>query len=428
MGSAIFRCLAVLVYALSLTANPAWALSLADLSNKDTVDGLKAALDKGTQVAVQRLGAENGFFGNDKLKIPLPESLQRVERALRLAGMGKQADELVLRMNRAAEAAVPEAKALFVTAIKQMSVQDAKAILTGGNDSATQYFKRTTSAPLEQKFLPIVKKSMAKVKLAEIYDQYAGKAAQLDLIVVATSTPDYVFPSTACLLQAKLGVKGAAAFDVQAVCSGFVYGLATADNFIRAGRHRTALVVGAEVFSRILDWNDRGTCVLFGDGAGAVVIRAGEGQGGTSDRGILNTKIYSDGRLGNLLYTDGGISSTGTAGKLRMEGREVFKHAVTNIAAAIEASTKEANLQTADIDWFVPHQANQRILDGTARKLGIAAEKVVSTIADHGNTSAASVPLALVAALKDGRIKRGDLLLLEAMGAGFTWGAALIRW
>ena len=182
MGSAIFRCLAVLVYALSLTANPAWALSLADLSNKDTVDGLKAALDKGTQVAVQRLGAENGFFGNDKLKIPLPESLQRVERALRLAGMGKQADELVLRMNRAAEAAVPEAKALFVTAIKQMSVQDAKAILTGGNDSATQYFKRTTSAPLEQKFLPIVKKSMAKVKLAEIYDQYAGKAAQLGLI------------------------------------------------------------------------------------------------------------------------------------------------------------------------------------------------------------------------------------------------------
>lgn len=265
----------------------------------------------------------------------------------------------------------------------------------------------------------------------------AGRAAlahagvsvdELDMVIVATTTPDDTFPSTATKIQAQLGMTRGAAFDVQAVCSGFIYGLSIADNFIRGGQAKTILLIGAETMSRVLDWTDRGTCVLFGDGAGAVVIQAGEGDGTISDRGILNTRIYSDGRLHDLLYTDGGVSSTQTTGQLRMQGRDVFKHAVTNIAAAIQASTEAAGLTTADIDWFVPHQANQRILEGTARKLGISGERLVSTIADHGNTSAASVPLALATAVGDGRIKRGDLLLLEAMGAGFTWGAALIRW
>jgi 3-oxoacyl-[acyl-carrier-protein] synthase-3 len=250
----------------------------------------------------------------------------------------------------------------------------------------------------------------------------------LDLIVVATTTPDETFPSTATKVQARLGMTRGAAFDVQAVCSGFIYALSVADNFIRVGQAKTVLVIGAETMSRILDWNDRGTCVLFGDGAGAVVLRAAAGEGSNADRGVLNTKLFSDGRLHDLLYTDGGVSTTGTAGHLRMQGREVFKHAVVNISAAIEASTQEAGLTVADIDWFVPHQANQRILDGTARKLAIRPEKVVSTVAEHGNTSAASVPLALCVAVEDGRIKRGDLVLLEAMGGGFTWGAALLRW
>jgi len=219
-----------------------------------------------------------------------------------------------------------------------------------------------------------------------------------------------------------------AAFDVQAVCTGFIYGLSVADNFIRAGQAKTVLVIGAETMSRILDWTDRGTCVLFGDGAGAAVLSASQGKGTNADRGILNTKIFSDGRLHDLLYTDGGVSSTKTAGHLRMQGKEVFKHAVTNIASAIQQSTEAAGLTPHDIDWFVPHQANQRILDGTARKVGIPAERVISTIAEHGNTSAASVPLALTTAVQDGRIKRGDLVLMEAMGGGFTWGAALVRW
>jgi 3-oxoacyl-[acyl-carrier-protein] synthase-3 len=252
--------------------------------------------------------------------------------------------------------------------------------------------------------------------------------ADLDMVIVATTTPDETFPSTATRVQARLGMTRGAAFDVQAVCSGFIYALSVADAFIRAGQAQTILVIGAETMSRILDWNDRGTCVLFGDGAGAVVLRAGEGAGTNADRGILNTKLFSDGRLHDLLYTDGGVSTTRTAGYLRMQGREVFKHAVTNIAAAIEAATHEAGITPADIDWFVPHQANQRILDGTARKLHIRPERVISTIADHGNTSAASVPLALSVGLEDGRIKRGDLVLMEAMGGGFTWGAALLRW
>ncbi len=253
-------------------------------------------------------------------------------------------------------------------------------------------------------------------------------ASDLDLVIVATTTPDETFPSVATKIQAKLGMVRGAAFDIQAVCSGFIYALSVADNFIRCGQAKTVLVIGAETMSRILDWNDRTTCVLFGDGAGAVVLRAGEGRGTNADRGILNTKIFSDGRLHDLLYTDGGVSATGTAGHLRMQGREVFKHAVHNISAAIEASTAEAGLTPADIDWFVPHQANQRILDGTARRLNISPGRVVSTIAEHGNTSAASVPLALATAVADGRIKRGDLVLMEAMGGGFTWGAALLRW
>jgi len=253
-------------------------------------------------------------------------------------------------------------------------------------------------------------------------------AGELDLIVCATTTPDDTFPAAATKIQARLGMTRGAAFDVQAVCSGFIYGLSVADNFIRAGQAQTVLLIGAETMTRLLDWNDRTTCVLFGDGAGAVVLRAGEGEGNNHDRGVLNTKLYSDGRLRDLLYVDDGPSSTRTTGHLRMQGKEVFRHAVTNISAAIEASVHEAGLKIEDIDWFVPHQANQRILDGTARKLRIKPERVVSTVAEHGNTSAASVPLALALAVKDGRIKRGDLVLLEAMGGGFTWGAGLIRW
>jgi 3-oxoacyl-[acyl-carrier-protein] synthase-3 len=259
--------------------------------------------------------------------------------------------------------------------------------------------------------------------------RHAGIGADaLDLIVVATTTPDETFPAVATAIQARLGMTRGAAFDVQAVCSGFIFALSVADNFIRAGQAKTVLVIGAETMSRLMDWSDRTTCVLFGDGAGAVVLRAGEGKGGNADRGVLNTKLFSYGRLHDLLYVDGGPSTTGTTGYLRMQGREVFKHAVTNIAAAIQASADEAGIAISEIDWFVPHQANQRILDGTARKLGIDPAKVVSTVADHGNTSAASVPLALATAVADGRIKPGQLVLLEAMGGGLTWGSALIRW
>jgi 3-oxoacyl-[acyl-carrier-protein] synthase-3 len=219
-----------------------------------------------------------------------------------------------------------------------------------------------------------------------------------------------------------------AAFDVQAVCSGFIYGLSVADNFIRGGQAGTVLLIGAESMSRLLDWTDRSTCVLFGDGAGAIVLQGYEARGDNSEPGVLNTKLFSDGRMHDMLYVDGGPSSTGTTGHLRMQGKEVFRHAVTNIAAAITASADAAGVKISDIDWFVPHQANQRILDGTARKLSIRPERVISTVSEHGNTSAASVPLALSTAVEDGRIKRGDLVLMEAMGGGFTWGAALVRW
>ena len=252
--------------------------------------------------------------------------------------------------------------------------------------------------------------------------------SDLDMVICATTTPDETFPATATIVQSKLGMTRGAAFDLQAVCSGFIYGLSVADNMIRGGQAKTVLLIGAESMSRLLDWSDRTTCVLFGDGAGAVILQGYEGRGDNADQGILNTRIFSDGRMHDMLYVDGGPSSTQTTGHLRMQGKEVFRHAVTNIAAAITASADAAGVAVADIDWFVPHQANQRILDGTAKKLGIDPAKVVSTVAMHGNTSAASVPLALVTAIQDGRIKRGDLVLLEAMGGGFTWGAALLRW
>lgn len=253
-------------------------------------------------------------------------------------------------------------------------------------------------------------------------------ADAIDLVVLATATPDQTFPATATAVQARLGIRAGSAFDVQAVCSGFVFGLAVADNFLKVGQSRCALVIGSETFSRILDWEDRTTAVLFGDGAGAVVLEASEGKGDSSDRGVLTTHLRSDGRFGNLLYVDGGPSSTQTAGFLRMEGQEVFRHAVVNLAEAVRAALDAAGLSAGDIDWFVPHQANRRIIEATARKLSISLDKVVLTVDRHGNTSAASVPLALAQAVEDGRIKQGDLVLIEAMGGGFTWGSALVRW
>ena len=249
-------------------------------------------------------------------------------------------------------------------------------------------------------------------------------ASQVDLIVLATATPDQTFPATATKVQTALGIRDCVAFDVAAVCSGFLYALTVADSMIRSGGATTALVIGAETFSRILDWEDRATCVLFGDGAGAMVLRASDDP----DRGILATRLHADGRYNDLLYVDGGPSTTQTVGKLRMKGREVFRHAVTNLAAVLGEVLAAAGLTTADIDWVVPHQANARILDATARKLGLSPDKVVVTVDRHANTSAASVPLAFDVAVKDGRIKRGDLVVLEAMGGGFTWGAAAVRY
>jgi 3-oxoacyl-[acyl-carrier-protein] synthase-3 len=254
------------------------------------------------------------------------------------------------------------------------------------------------------------------------------KASELDLIVLATCSPDETFPATATRVQAALGAHNAVAFDVGAVCSGFIYALATANNFIRMGQAESALVIGAETMSRLLDWNDRSTCVLFGDGAGAVVLRAAKGKGTSKDRGILSTHLHSDGRQHDLLYADGGPSATGTVGKLRMEGKEVFRHAVVNLAAVLNEALKANDLKSKDIDWLVPHQANKRILDATAKKLGLPTDKVVVTVDRHANTSAASVPLALAEATGDGRIKEGDLVILEAMGAGFTWAASAVRW
>ena len=249
----------------------------------------------------------------------------------------------------------------------------------------------------------------------------------IDLIIVGTSTPDQTFPASAVTVQAGLGITHGAAFDMQAVCSGFIYALATADSLLKSGNFKRALVIGAETFSRILDWSDRTTCVLFGDGAGAVVLEAQQQESGNG-RGILTTHLRSDGRHKNKLYVDGGPSSTQTVGHLRMEGRAVFKHAVSMITDVITDAFKATGTTAEDIDWFVPHQANKRIIDDSAKKLGIAPQKVVITVDRHGNTSAASIPLALDVARRDGRIKKGDLVLLEAMGGGFTWGSALVRW
>ncbi|WP_214471705.1 beta-ketoacyl-ACP synthase III [Mesorhizobium sp. dw_380] len=250
----------------------------------------------------------------------------------------------------------------------------------------------------------------------------------IDLIVLATSTPNNTFPATAVEIQNRLGMHHGFAFDMQAVCSGFVYGVTTADLYIRGGLAKRVLVIGSETFSRILDWSDRSTCVLFGDGAGALVLEAGEGGGTIADHGVLAASLRSDGTHKDKLFVDGGPSTTGTVGHLRMEGREVFKHAVGMITDVIEATFSAAGITAADLDWFVPHQANKRIIDASAKKLGIAEQKVVVTVDLHGNTSAASVPLALSVAVADGRIKKGDLVLLEAMGGGFTWGAVLVRW
>ncbi len=254
---------------------------------------------------------------------------------------------------------------------------------------------------------------------------HAGIAVdEIDLVIVATATPDNTFPATATRVQARLGMKRGAAFDVQAVCSGFIYGLSVADNFIKAGQAKTVLVIGAETFSRILNWEDRQTCVLFGDGAGAVVLRGED----TENQGILSTHIHSDGNLYDLLYVDGGPSSTGTAGHVRMEGKEVFRHAVHRLSEVVVEALGAHQLTPREIDWLVPHQANLRIIEGVGRKLALPAERVVVTVDRHANTSAASIPLALAEAVHDGRIKRGDMILLEALGGGLTWGAALIRW
>jgi 3-oxoacyl-[acyl-carrier-protein] synthase-3 len=257
----------------------------------------------------------------------------------------------------------------------------------------------------------------------------AGLAPEdIDLIILATSTPDQTFPATAVTIQAELGITHGAAFDVQAVCSGFVFALATADSYLKSGQFKRALVIGSEAFSRIIDWQDRSTCVLSGDGAGAVVVEAQKLNGALTDRGVLATSLRSDGRYRDKLYVDGGPASTGTVGHVRMDGPEVFRHAVTKISEVIGATLTQAGYSASDIDWFVPHQANKRILDGAARKLGLNPERIIITVDKHANTSAASIPLALAEARADGRIKTGDLVLLEAMGGGFTWGAVLLRW
>ncbi|MXN46872.1 beta-ketoacyl-ACP synthase III [Shinella kummerowiae] len=270
--------------------------------------------------------------------------------------------------------------------------------------------------------------SLGEAAARDALDKAGLTAADIDLIIVATSTPDNTFPATAVNIQNRLGMHHGFAFDVQAVCSGFVYAVTTADAYIRGGLAKRVLVIGAETFSRILDWTDRTTCVLFGDGAGAIVLEAQEGKGTVADRGVLTTQLRSDGAHREKLYVDGGPSTTGTVGHLRMEGREVFKHAVGMITDVVVSAFDATGFTAEDIDWLVPHQANKRIIDGSAKKLGIPLEKVVVTVDLHGNTSAASIPLALATAARDGRIKEGDIVLLEAMGGGFTWGAVLLRW
>ncbi len=259
-------------------------------------------------------------------------------------------------------------------------------------------------------------------------DKAGLDAADLDVIVLGTTTPDETFPAAATKVQCALGANAAFAFDVQAACSGFIYALAAADNFICLGQAETALVIGAETFTRLLDWEDRSTCVLFGDGAGAVVLKAAEGQGTSADRGVLSTHLHSDGRQHDLLYANGGPSLNQVAGVVKMEGQEVFRHAVSRLSGVLKEALEANNLKPSDVDWVVPHQANRRILESTAKKLGLPPERMVMTVDRHANTSAASIPLALAVAVDDGRIKPGDLVLMEAMGAGFTWAAAALRW
>lgn len=296
-------------------------------------------------------------------------------------------------------------------------------------DTTDEWIRQRTG--IEQRHIAAEGEKTSHLALAasrKAIDAAGIEVSEIDLIVLATATPDETFPSTATRVQAELGMTRGAAFDIQAVCTGFVYALNIADNFIRVGQARTILVIGAETFSRILDWNDRTTCVLFGDGAGAVVLRATPGEGTSLDRGILSSHIHSDGRHRDLLYVDGGPSSTKTVGHLKMAGRDVFRHAVTNMAAVLKEALDFNNLMPKDIDWLVPHQANRRILDTTAQKLCLDKEKIVITVQRHANTSAASIPLALAEAVEDGRIKPGNLVALEAMGGGFTWGASIIRW
>ncbi|MBW3098780.1 beta-ketoacyl-ACP synthase III [Pseudohoeflea coraliihabitans] len=270
--------------------------------------------------------------------------------------------------------------------------------------------------------------SLGEAAARQALDNAGLTVADIDMIILATSTPDNTFPATAVNIQSRLGMHHGFAFDLQAVCSGFVFAVTTADNYIKTGLARRVLVIGAETFSRILDWTDRTTCVLFGDGAGAIILEAQQGEGTTADRGILTAHLRSDGSHMEKLYVDGGPSSTGTVGQLRMQGREVFKHAVGMITDVIEAAYEATGLTSQDIDWFVPHQANRRIIEASAKKLGIAPEKVILTVDRHGNTSAASIPLALHHAASEGRIQKGDMVLLEAMGGGFTWGSVLLRW
>ena len=295
-------------------------------------------------------------------------------------------------------------------------------------DTSDEWIRERTGIRRRHRAAPDQAVSDLAVEAARKALAAAGRSpADVDLIIVATTTPDLTFPATAAIVQRKLGCPIGIAFDVQAVCSGFVYALSVADGFVAHGRSRCALVIGAETMTRLMDWTDRGTCVLFGDGAGAVVLEPVEGQGTIADRGLLGFALRADGTKQDLLFVDGGPSTNGEVGKLRMLGNQVFKHAVINISEAVTAAAADAGIAVADVDWFIPHQANMRILEGVARRLGIDETKVVTTVADHANTSAASIPLAMAEAVEDGRIKRGDLLLLEAMGGGLTWGACVLR-
>ena len=295
-------------------------------------------------------------------------------------------------------------------------------------DTSDEWIRERTGIRQRHRMLEGQATSDMAVEAAKQALERAGRsAADIDLIIVATTTPDLTFPATAAIVQRKLGAPVGIAFDVQAVCSGFVYALSVADGFVARGLSKCALVIGAEAMSRLMDWTDRGTCVLFGDGAGAVVVEPEVGQGTTRDKGLLGFALRCDGAKQDLLYVDGGPSTTGTVGHLRMVGQQVFRHAVVNIAEAVEAAATAAKVPVADVDWFIPHQANQRILAGVAHRLGVDEAKVISTVATHANTSAASIPLAMNTAMEDGRIRPGQLILMEAMGGGLTWGACVVR-